>query len=108
MTDEMVNLHGHSTFSDGDGYQLPVDHVAAVVALDQPGLALTEHGNISSHVQLERAANAAGVKPIFGYEAYCARPEDPRGQLKNHMTLLAMDADGYRNLQRLVTASWDN
>jgi DNA polymerase III subunit alpha len=108
MTDEMVNLHGHSTFSDGDGYQLPVDHVAAVVTLDQPGLALTEHGNISSHVQLERAANAAGVKPIFGYEAYCARPEDPRGQLKNHMTLLAMDAGGYRNLQRLVTASWDN
>lgn len=108
MSDPMVNLHGHTTLSDGDGYQLPAEHVAAVVALDQPGLALTEHGNISSHVQLEQAANAAGVKPIFGYEAYCARPEDPRGQLKNHMTLLAMDTGGYRNLQRLVTASWDN
>lgn len=107
MTDPFANLHGHTTLSDGDGYQLPVDHVAAVVALNQPGLALTEHGNISSHVQLEQAANAAGVKPIFGYEAYCARPEDPRGQLKNHMTLLAMDTGGYRNLQRLVTESWN-
>lgn len=107
MSDPFANLHGHTTLSDGDGYQLPVDHVAAVVALDQPGLALTEHGNISSHVQLEQAAKAAGVKPVFGYEAYCAS-DDPRGQLKNHMTLLAMDAEGYRNLQRVVTASWDN
>lgn len=106
-TDPFVNLHGHTTFSDGDGYQLPVDHVAAVVALRQPGLALTEHGNISSHVQLEQAATDAGVKPIFGYEAYC-ESDDPRGQLKNHMTLLAMDTGGYRNLQRLVTKSWDN
>lgn len=107
MSDPFVNLHGHTTFSDGDGYQLPADHVEAVAALEQPGLALTEHGNISSHVQLEQAAKAAGVKPIFGYEAYC-ESGDPRGQLKHHMTLLASNAEGYRNLQRLVTASWDN
>jgi DNA polymerase III subunit alpha len=107
VSDQFVNLHGHTTFSDGDGYQLPSDHVAAVVALEQPGLALTEHGNISSHVQLEQAAKAAGVRPIFGYEAYC-ESDDPRGQLKNHMTLLAMNEEGYRNLQRVVTQSWDN
>ena len=105
--DPHVNLHGHSTFSEGDGYQLPEDHVNQVVALDQPALALTEHGNISSHVQLEQAAQKAGVKPIFGYEAYC-ETGDPRGQLKHHMTLLAATPQGYANLQRIVTASWDN
>lgn len=107
MSDGHVNHHGHTTFSDGDGFMLPEDHVARVVELDQPAVALTEHGNISSHVQLERAAIAAGIKPIFGYEAYC-ESGDPRGQLKHHMTILASDATGYRNLQRLVTDSWEN
>jgi DNA polymerase-3 subunit alpha len=64
-TDPFVNLHGHTTFSDGDGFMLPEDHVARVAELGQPGLALTEHGNISSHVQLEQAANKAGVQPVF-------------------------------------------
>jgi DNA polymerase-3 subunit alpha len=102
-----VNLHGHTTLSTGDGYAMPEEHVKRVAELGQPGLALTEHGNISSHVKLERAAKAAGVKPVFGYEAYCVSP-DPRGQLKNHLTLLAADAEGYRNLQRLVSSSWSN
>jgi DNA polymerase-3 subunit alpha len=107
VSDGYVNLHGHTTFSDGDGFMLPEDHVARVAELGQPGLALTEHGNISSHVQLEQAANKAGVQPVFGYEAYC-ESGDPRGQLKHHLTLLAATQEGYRNLQRLVTESWSN
>lgn len=107
MSDPFANLHGHTTLSSGDGFMMPADHVAQVAALGQPGLALTEHGNISSHVPLEQAAKAAGVRPVFGYEAYC-ESDDPRGQLKHHLTLLAATQEGYRNLQRLVTASWSN
>jgi DNA polymerase-3 subunit alpha len=70
-------------------------------------MALTEHGGVSSHFQFEKAAIAAGVKPIFGVEAYCGPiSENTRGQFKNHLTVLAKDADGYRNLNRIVTQSY--
>src|SRR5215467_3910194 len=52
---EMVfaSLHHHSTFSYGDGYALPSAHVRRAEEIGLTALAATEHGNISSHVQLE-------------------------------------------------------
>lgn len=67
-------------------------------------LALTEHGTVSSHVQLEKAALKHGIKPIFGVEAYVA---EPKTQQKFHQTILAMNENGYRQLNRLVTRSYD-
>lgn len=66
-------------------------------------LALTEHGTVSSHVQLERAALKHGIKPIFGVEAYVSEPGEQR---KFHQTILAMNEEGYRNLSQLVTWSY--
>jgi DNA polymerase-3 subunit alpha len=103
-----VSLHHHSTFSYGDGFGTPEQHVARAVELGYKAMALTEHGNVSSHVQLEKAAVKAGIKPIFGLEAYTA-PVDMREQKntrKWHLTLLASDAVGYRNLMKLCTLSW--
>lgn len=107
MARQVVNLHGHTTLSPGDGYRLPDEHVATVAALGQPAMAVTEHGNVSSHVKLQRAAVKHGVKPIYGVELYC-ETDDPRGQLKHHLTVLAQDATGLKNLYRIVTKSWDN
>lgn len=92
-----------------DGYGLPSAHVARAADLGMSALALTEHGNVSSHVKLELAAKAAGIKPIFGLEAYTA-PSDMRekkNRRKWHQTMLAMDQGGYQNLNTLVTQSWD-
>jgi DNA polymerase-3 subunit alpha len=100
-----VSLHHHSTFSFCDGYDSPEAHVARAAELEMPALALTEHGNVSSHVRLEKAAKAAGIRPIFGVEAYTA------GQLKQklkwHLTILAENAAGYRNLLSLVSRGWE-
>lgn len=104
---QFVNLHGHTTFSPGDGYAQPADHVARIAYLGQPAIALTEHGNVSSHVKLEQAAKAHNVKPIFGCELYC-ETSDERGMLKHHLTVLAADAAGLRNLYRVVSKSWEN
>jgi len=99
-----VSLHHHSTFSYMDAYGTPAQHVARAVELGMTALALTEHGNVSSHVGLEKAALKAGIKPIFGLEAYTAL--EPKSDRKCHLTLLAMDQDGYANLMRLCTRSW--
>jgi DNA polymerase III subunit alpha len=97
------SLHHHSTYSFLDGFQLPAAHVRRAVEIGMPALALTEHGNTSSHVQLEVAANKEGIKPIFGVELYCGYTDEERHtQRKNHLTILAENQRGYTNLLKLV------
>lgn len=98
-----VSLHHHSTYSYLDGFQLPDAHVRRATEINMGAIAMTEHGNIFSHVKLEKAAEEQGVKPIFGCEVYCSHE---RSQKKNHLTLLAMNAEGYKNLMQLVSKSW--
>jgi DNA polymerase-3 subunit alpha len=100
------NLHGHSTFSHGDGHRTPAQHVIRACQLGYAGLALTEHGGVSSHFQLEKHALAAGIKPVFGLEAYTGPVGELAQRVKYHLTILAKDVNGYRNLNRLVTQSW--
>lgn len=101
-----VNCHGHSTFSHGDGHRLPRFHVERAASLGYTAMALTEHGSVSSHFQLEKAAIEAGIKPIFGLEAYCGPVGEEATQYKFHLTILARHVGGYQNLNRLVTRSW--
>jgi DNA polymerase-3 subunit alpha len=122
---EFVNFHHHTTFSFGDGFGTPAQHVARAAELGYTHIAATEHGNVSSHFQLEKAAKKAGITPLFGVEAYCGsvleenderrlyldpdgepqlRPA--RGQFKHHLTVIAKDLRGYRNLNWIVSQSW--
>lgn len=88
---------------------MPEAHVRRAAELGIQAMALTEHGNISSHVKLEMAAASSGVKPIYGCELYCGdTAEDARTQRKNHLTVLAEDADGYKNLLRVVSQGWND
>lgn len=108
-----VSLHTHSTFSYGDGFGPVKSHVARVAELGMKAVALTEHGNTSSHVQLEKACQDYGIKPLYGCELYTA-PTDfeaddgrpIRTRKKFHQTVIARDEEGYRNLNRMVSASW--
>lgn len=102
-----AELHGHTTFSPGDGFRMPREHMEACAELGIVARAFTEHGNVSSHVKAEQAAAATGVKALFGCELYCDSG-DPRGQIKHHLTALAMNQTGLRNLYTVVTQSWDN
>lgn len=100
---EWVSLHTHSTFSYGDGFGPVRNHVERAHELGMKAIALTEHGNLSSHVQLEQECKKLGLKAIFGLEAYVAPPDEKR---KFHQTIIAKDEEGLRNLNRLVTESW--
>jgi DNA polymerase-3 subunit alpha len=102
-----VSLHHHSTYSFLDGFQLPEAHVRRISELNGSALALTEHGNVMSHVKFEQAAKETGVKPIFGIELYTGEiDQERRSQLKNHLTILARDQAGYRNILKLVSRSY--
>lgn len=102
-----VNLHHHTTFSTGDGYRLPVIHVARAAELGYGAATVTEHGNVSSFFQHEKACLKAGIKPIFGLEAYCGPVDlERRSAWKYHLTILASDQEGYRSLNKIVTQSY--
>jgi DNA polymerase-3 subunit alpha len=117
---KFVSLHHHSTFSYLDGYQLPEAHVRRAEELNMGALAMTEHGNIDSHVKFEKAAAGTGIKPLFGCEVYMpvnavdAKTNEPipwwadraETQMKHHLTLIAQTQEGYENLLKLVTKSW--
>jgi DNA polymerase-3 subunit alpha len=103
---KFVSTHHHNTFSYGDGHGTPSQHAEVTAEYGGRALAITDHGNVSGHVQHEIACNKVGIQPLFGLEAYTA--PDKSSQRKFHLTILAMNQEGLANLYRLVTASWEN
>lgn len=107
--DDFVHLHNHSTYSFLDGYGSPAQFVARAKELGQTALAVTDHGNVSAHKKWDDECREAGIKPILGVEAYVcddALKKDKANKRMWHITLLAKNAVGYRNLLKLVTESW--
>lgn len=101
-----VSLHHHSTYSSLDGFQMPEAHVRRAAELNMSALAMTEHGNVSSHDKLEVACDQIGVKPIYGCELYTGRVGENATQRKYHLTVIAKNDEGYQNLLRLVSRAW--
>ena len=117
---DYVDLHLHTHFSFGDGTFSPTDMVNRAKDLGRKAIAVTEHGNVSSHAEFEKAAVKAGIKPIFGIEAYLVpnvekqrafgkskdKEEKESARRRFHMTVLAQTQAGYSNLLSAVTESW--
>lgn len=110
---KFVSLHTHTTFSYGDGYGPVAKHVERIDELGMWAWGTSEHGNSSSHAHQEMECKKRGIKPIYGCELYTA-PTDPNGvdgaplrtRRKFHQTVFAADEEGYRNLNRIISASW--
>jgi DNA polymerase-3 subunit alpha len=109
-----VHLHCHTQYSLLDGAN-PVDTLLERVRqLKQPAVAMTDHGNMFGTIEFYLEAIKHGVKPIIGCEIYVApgsrfeRKGIDKGtkEYNNHLILLAMNLDGYRNLCKLVTAGY--
>jgi DNA polymerase III subunit alpha len=100
-----VHLHVHSEYSLLDG-ACRVDSLCRSSAEEgSPGIALTDHGVMFGAVEFHDSARKHGLKPIIGCEAYIA----PRGRFDRtvrdeaHITLLAADDEGYKNLTALIS-----
>ena len=80
--DEFVHLHVHSEFSLLDGLSRLPELTRRVAELGMPAVALTDHGALYGAIEFYEAANAAGIKPILGVEAYVAprRHTDKEGK----------------------------
>jgi DNA polymerase-3 subunit alpha len=124
MTSSFTHLHVHTEFSMLDGASRLDELVAAAAADGQPALGITDHGNMYGVLDFYRECKSQGVKPIIGTEAYMAhesRHERParRGRIDDtggdtesgsklyyHLTLLAENNTGYRNLIQLSSLAY--
>jgi DNA polymerase-3 subunit alpha len=113
LADSFAHLHVHTEFSMLDGAARVKDLVLAGAAEGQPAVAITDHGVLYGVVDFMKAAKAADVKPIVGIEAYVtpgSRFDRParRDNIRYHMTILAENETGYRNLMQLASRAYSD
>ena len=113
---DFVHLHCHSHYSLMDGLNTPYELLEAAKNQGQTSLAITDHGSLAAHRDMQIAAKKLGVKPILGLEAYISPTDrfDKRSvskrednvSLYNHIILLAKNDQGLKNLQKLSQIAW--
>ncbi|RJQ32924.1 MAG: DNA polymerase III subunit alpha [Actinobacteria bacterium] len=106
-----VHLHNHSEYSLLDGASRLSTLIARAKELGMPAVALTDHGVMYGTIKFYEEAIKQGIKPIIGCEVYVAQGSRfDRGAGKqdspNHLTLLAKNNEGYKNLMRLSSAGF--
>jgi DNA polymerase-3 subunit alpha len=122
--DSFTHLHVHTEFSMLDGAARLDELVAKAAADGQPAIGITDHGNMYGTLEFYKECRQRGLKAIIGTEAYMAhehRSERPtrRGRLDDsggdteggkklyyHLTLLAENEVGYRNLIQLSSLAF--
>ena len=106
-----VHLHNHTGYSLLDGACKVGPLVETARAMKMPALAITDHGNMFGAIEFYGKATKAGLKPIIGCEVYVTRGsrlDKGKGVAAqtDHLVLLASSGEGYRNLLKLVSASY--
>src|SRR5688572_3713463 len=119
MSTGFVHLHTHTEFSLLDGASRISAHADSQVTtlldkvegLGMPAVGITDHGVMFGALDFYRTSRQRGITPILGVEAYVApgsrfdRTPGENEEKYRHLTVLARNETGYRNLLRLVTDS---
>ena len=110
-----THLHVHSYYSLMDGLNSPKELCQAALDSGQTAIAITDHGTLSSHREMQIAAKELGIKPILGVEAYISPTDrfdrssktDKSIQAYNHIILLAKNKKGLENINILQELAWN-
>ncbi len=103
------HLHVHTHYSALDGACKLDELVKRALELRMPAVAITDHGVLSGIIQFYQQCRKAGIKPIIGLEAYLVEDrfrKEGNNEERWHLTLLARDQAGYRNLLALGSAAF--
>jgi len=97
-----------------DGLNSPDELAKQAKMLGMSAIAITDHGTLSSHRDMQIACEEYGIKPILGVEAYISPTDrfdrssfkDKSIQAYNHIILLAKNKKGLQNIHRLQEIAW--
>ena len=119
---DFVHLHVHTYYSILDGQSSIKKLVDKAIGDGMKGMAITDHGDMFGIKEFHDICNGVNkqrkkeglepFKPIFGCEMYVARRGDMHlkdtreDQGGYHLIVLAKNANGYKNLIKLVSNSW--
>jgi DNA polymerase-3 subunit alpha len=100
-----------------DGVATPDEYVAKAIENGMSAIAITDHGTLSGHRPMYRAAKSAGIKPILGVEGYITADRfdkrdkkertTPLDLIYNHIVILAKNDVGLENLGKLNEIAWN-
>lgn len=107
---DFVHLHNHTTYSVLDGLTQLQDLIDKCKEFGMDAAAITDHGTLSGVLDYYKKAKASGIKPILGIETYVAarrmHDRDPaKDKQRYHLTVLAMNNEGFKNLMRLSSTA---
>ncbi len=108
---DFVHLHLHSEYSLLDGACRISEIPKRAKECGHSAVALTDHGVMFGAVAFYNACKKEGVKPIIGCEVYLSKRtrfdrDYSEDSGSNHLVLLCKNEIGYKNLIKLVTASF--
>ncbi len=116
MQGNFASLHVHSQFSPLDSVASADEYVKRAVEVGITSIALTDHGKLGGHRELQRACQGTDIKPILGVETYYSPTDrfDRRTKanrqdgtsIYDHLILLAMNENGLRNLNKINAEAW--
>ncbi|MCO7569872.1 DNA polymerase III subunit alpha [Pseudomonas chlororaphis] len=101
MPASFVHLRLHTEYSLVDGLVRIKPLVKALTGMGMPAVAVTDQNNMCSLVKFYKASMGAGIKPICGADLWLSN-KDPDNAL-SRISLLVMNAVGYRNLTELIS-----
>jgi DNA polymerase-3 subunit alpha len=99
-----VHLRLHTEYSLVDGIVRVPELMSAVAAARMPAAALTDQSNLFAMVKFYKEAQAAGIKPVIGVDAWIREPGERVAPTR--IVFLCQNLGGYRRLTQLVTRSY--
>ncbi|HTB29941.1 MAG TPA: DNA polymerase III subunit alpha [Steroidobacteraceae bacterium] len=101
---QFVHLRLHTEYSLLDGIVRVPELMAAVAEARMPSIALTDQSNLFAMVKFYKEAQATGVKPLIGVDAWIR--EAGERTPPSRIVFLCQNLIGYRHLTQLVTRSF--
>lgn len=99
-----VHLRLHTEYSLIDGLVRVKPLMKQVAELGMPAVGITDHCNFYGLIKAYKAALGAGVQPIFGADLVVREAGNP--DQTSLLSLLVMNASGYRNLTELISKAY--